>query len=621
MKRALSILLSLLIAAAPAGAAVPEICGDGIDNVLATGGSANGTKGSCPAGYMDPIWGNGCDRKCPGVDKDDDGYTSDGSLGTAGTTNTDCDDTRRDVYPGVYVPNSWTTPTGYKLCQTNGSYGSTTLNATTPLCEATGSGVCKYIGCASGNNSNSGTYASPYLTIGKVSGGSSGSPPASPYSLNPDDFVYLLDGTCSTTFTAGDGDKYVGDFTRDGTSGHPITIKNYPGSTAAVVTTDGGGFRLNSVDYYNFQNIQMSTSNTGSTNSLGIFALNGSNVNVTRSYFYDSNLYGDNNNSCVHFAHMNGGTVDHSWFKECKANRGNLQGGNPIEWLDDDGIATECQNHSAKWNTFWFSSFSSSYGGCLYQKHGCTDSDVGANNHPIMYNSLSNCTAGVWWNSSAIRFQDNVVAASGAGTGDSCFRLFYNGDSGPQEDNQITYNTILDCGNAFSSSYPWYGNTSDEMLFNHNLIRDPRSSYLAGNADGVITIDTYGSDSQEGQYRTNQYLISDYNYIYNANTSLVFSYFRATSGAGGHGPAGNAGADYSLGGWQGLGYDTHSTSGNPSIDSDLRCQAAGCVDQMGRRYTGASGSTTTTTSTTSTTSTTTSVAPGTGTQVSPPEQY
>jgi hypothetical protein len=60
--------------------------------------------------------------------------------------------------------------------------GSCTSKRGLPLCEATGSGVCKYIDCGSGKTTQTlGTYASPLSHVWqKCPAGSPGSPPASP---------------------------------------------------------------------------------------------------------------------------------------------------------------------------------------------------------------------------------------------------------------------------------------------------------------------------------------------------------------------------------------------------------------------------------------------------------
>ena len=91
MSKALKLLILYLGVSSSAFAAIPEKCGDGIDNPGSTGGSTNGTKGSCPAGYHDAYIGSGCDADCT-LDKDGDGYAY-----------TDCDDTHRDIQPGLFL--------------------------------------------------------------------------------------------------------------------------------------------------------------------------------------------------------------------------------------------------------------------------------------------------------------------------------------------------------------------------------------------------------------------------------------------------------------------------------------------------------------------------------------
>lgn len=558
-----------------AEAASPEFCGDGIDDSLQTGGSAAGTKGSCPAGYMDAVIGNGCDKKCPGLDEDDDGYTSDGSAGNAGLAYKDCNDNDKRVIPGVYVPNDWTTPTGYKQCQTDGTYTSVVLNATTPLCEATGSGVCKYIDCGSGSNSNSGAYGSPYLTLGKVSGGSSGSPPASPFTLTAGSVVYILGTTtCSTTFTAGAGSAVgaigvLGEFTVNGNSTDNITVKNYPGATAKLQTTDGTGI-LADGDYYNFDVLEMQTARSTVSNGTSIF-ITGSNVKTRRSYFHDMGGHGDNNDACVYCRHTNGCQIEHSFFKDCNRSTGNVDNIVSITWLDDDASG-EGANHHAYWNTVWNTTYDDTNGMmCFKQKHGADAADVGANKHPVKWNTCINARRGVWWEGSSARIVQNVFW--GAQT--AVFYVVSDGGGADQEDNEFTDNTVIASGDIIWNP-PAYVSTFQRLTLARNVVYDTRASYVSGNNQGVISIHGYGTSANRSYFETNNSISSDTNCWYNPNTGVIFSYYNQGE---------NPGGQYTLAQWRSnVGEDANSYEENPSLDGNQAATSTHCTG-YGRDYT------------------------------------
>lgn len=578
MVKALGFIVALVLCASPAFAAAPELCGNGIDDPLQTGGSANGTKGLCPDGYMDAVIGNGCDLKCPGLDADKDGYTSDGSLGTAGTTYTDCDDNDRRVIPGEYVPNSYSSPTGYKLCQTNGTFASTILNSTTPLCEATGSGVCKYIDCSAGNNSNAGTYAAPYLTLSKVSGGSGASLPASPYTLTAGSVVYLLDGDCTTVIgpTFGGGTmEVIAHFNQDGTTGDPIVIKNYPGSDATITNTDGGGILVEG-DNYRLKDLELVTDENGSGNGFGIFSANNANVYISNVYSRDSFGNGDNNDAAIYFTHSSGGQLRRSYIKDFKRGTGSVDNTGAVKWLDDQDIATECENHVADHNTIWYTTFSATDGGdCFRQKHGCDAEDVGSGKHQIRYNTCVNARRVVHWNSSSLRFSHNISYAV-----PNILYMQIDGTTAPHEDNEITFNTFID-SSMINWRIPSYGNADSSLTISDNVFIDNDTSYSAGDNEGIISIDGYGSDAEKAEFESDGYLTSSANCFYNASTALVFSYYAIASGGGGHGPAGNAGANYSFANWQSVvGQDAGSYSEHPSLDAWKRATTTNC-DDMG----------------------------------------
>ena len=569
------IALILLFFVQTAWAAVPEQCGNGIDDPLATGGSSlNGAKGACNAGYMDARIGLGCDKKCPAPDQDRDGYTSDGSTGLAGTAYTDCDDTNRDDYPGQYIPNSYAAPTGYKQCQTNGTYTSTILNATTPLCEATGSGVCKYIHCGTGNNSNAGTYASPYLTIGKIAGGSSGSLPASPYTLAAGDVVYLLGGTCSTTYNDGGAAAVQAEITTDGTLANPITIKNYPGATAPISSTSRV-FNFVGSDYIHFDSLDIDPTLSAfyTTSQLVGFEL-------SRSWIHDLAANGDNNNACVQFDPIKTSNIHHNYFEDCLRSSGNVTNTACVTNLVDPSEVVGLRSEVA-FNTMWATTKSSTANGsCLFLKHGTLLADCHADGCFLFHdNDCINMTSGVTQlGSGAIVKRNRFIDSKAMGMTDGT-------SSGAHEGNVFKHNVVDSYETSFTGGLinwpiPNFATSTTQNLANtYNVFIDRRSSYAAGNSDGVMSFGRYCSDAQKTQFESNGCLTSDNNCFYSPSATAVFSYFSQSSGTEGTcGAAGAAGSDYSFANWKGtVVEDTASFLENPTLDTNGLATSSNCL--------------------------------------------
>lgn len=577
-------LLALLIAI-PAWAAAPEECGNGIDDPLQTGGSANGTKGACPAGYMDPIVGNGCDKQCPGNDKDNDGYADDGSTGTSGTTYIDCAPTDRSIYPGVYT-TSGCGGGQYRKCQTDGTYTSCTSSTL-----AQGSHANYYIDCTSGNDANAGSYASPFKTLGKVSGGSGASGlPASPVTLQADDYVYIIGGTCNTTISASSATGYtslavLAELNASGSSGHPIVFAIYPGSSPTFANTNGGAI-VGTGSYYEFRGngtslFNLSTSRTSAANAMAIsFTGNSTSHVLDGVYVHDNSMHGDNNDSCVYFPHTNGAVVNHSYFYNCKRSTGNVDNIGAITWLDNHDTANECQNHSAMWNTVWWDTEDDTNGGnCFKEKHGCNSADVGSNKHQIKYNSCINARHAIHWEGSSLRFDSNHIY----GTPTILYLIGAGGaDDSKHEDNEFTNNTVNN-SSFLSWNLPTFLATSQHLTITGNVFIDNKASYVAGNSEGILSIAGYGSDANKTTMESNSQLTVNNNCYYNASTAINICYFCQTSG--GWGPAGAAGSNYGLTAWKALspGYDASSYEENPTLSSDLLATSTNCSGK-GRLY-------------------------------------
>lgn len=582
----LSIIFFVLVFNQIAVAASVEICGNGIDDPLQTGGAANGTKGSCPAGFMDSVIGNGCDRKCNSLDEDGDGYTVDGTLGDAGTTYIDCNDNDRRDFPGYYIPNSWTSPTGYKKCQANGTYTTAILNSTAPLCEATAPGVCKYIACGSGSNSNSGTYASPYLTLGKIAGGSTGSPPASAYTLNPGDVAYVMGSSdCSTTYATSLGNAHA-EFNSDGTLANPITIKRYPGSTVKILADNAFGFKTYG-DYYHYDDLEFTGSCTASntTNSTPIYFNLTSNGEVSRSYFHDWTGSSYQNDSMVYANATNATNVHHNFFTNwaqgsgsCN-NPGSGQNVNAIKFLDNAGSGTG-SNMSANFNTAWRSTPATGFateGGFLFYKHGIDAADAGTNGTQVKYNSVINSTVFLQWASSKMRASDNVLSG--------IEQIFYGpADVGKMQDNLYEYNTSYASSN-FDWVIPPYTSTSQSVTVQRSIFYDTTNPYNSGDCNGIYRIHPYGTDANKSYFETNVSFSSDYNCFYNPSVALKFCYFGQDQVA----PGDEAGGIYTFAQWlSNTVHDDHSFSEDPTLDSWLVPQSANC-STFGKRYVGTGG--------------------------------
>lgn len=570
--------LFLLLLASTANAVVPEIPGDGVDN-----GASSGTAGSCPGGHADAVYSTGCDMLAPEPDKDRDGYNSDGSIGAAGVAQKDCDDTNRTIYPGVHRKGACT-GSDYQTCQTTGSWNAC---QTGPLCESTGSGICKYVDCGSGNDSNSGTYASPYLTLGKVSGGSGGSPPASPYTLGAGDVVYVIGTTaCTTTFNAS-----IGGFTvpvlfegaSNGTATDKIQVKLYPGATATASVTNGTPFYITG-DYYKIHGFTGSTTYSSSVKTSYVHAngatgLEVSNLKVTAAVFH-----GDYNNGCISTEHSNASNIHHNYFGDCTVSTGTLDNGAGIIWLDDEDIATEGADHQASFNTIYYNAYSNAVNGaCWRTKHGVDLGDSGANGHRVNYSTCVNSRYGIAINSSGIRFKRNAVFNDGTGNdlGASyqiIARIWVDGFTTPHEDNIIEDSTFYNMSMLWWQE-PSYTSAAEKLTFRNNVVWDNDAAYGLGNDEGIISIDPYGSNAQKTQLETNSSLAINNNCYWNASAVLNFNYYGEA--AGGHGPAGAAGSQsYTFANWKAnASQDLASFYETPTFDGFYRATATNCLNK------------------------------------------
>lgn len=564
------LLALLLLFPGTAFAVAPELCGSGLDEPGNTMGTANGTFGSCPAGYGYSISGTGCDLLCPGADQDNDGYTSNGQLGTAGSTAIDCDDTNKFVFPGVWTAAGCTGGQIHQCHATNGTYSSCVAQSAI-TCEATGSGVCYHVNCDSGNDANAGTYAAPFKSLAKVSGGSGGTGmPASPVTLAAGDVVYVRGTLCNTTMTssssAGLGTQPVlAEFASNGTLTNKITIKALPGNTPILYTLDGPGVMVTGA-HTKFQGLWLITARSSNNNASGIWSI-GDYTTVESCGFLGMAGHGDNNDACVHFSHTAGGKVFRSVFKDCDRQAGNVDNIAAVSWLDDNDDPTECFDHEAKWNTVVQTAVDAVGGGQAFkQKHGCKSADVGANKHPIQYNRITGVNRIISWNGSSLRFSGNIAV-----TNTNTARFFEDGAGNPMQDNEITDNTFVD-STQLEWSDPYYTVTPEKLTILRNVFRDSKASYNGGNNEGIFAFDGYGSAGNKTTFETSPYyLSSNNNCFYNPNATLVWSYFNQ----------GDSSGQFSFANWKlrPVSYDAASFVENPTFNAYYGATSANCTNK------------------------------------------
>lgn len=590
MKRALFILLCLLIPA-QSWAAVGEICGDGIDNDSSGG-----------------------DALCSALDQDRDSYYSDG---TGPLTGTDCDDTNRYIYPGVSV-TSGCSAGNFRTCQADGTY--TACAALSTFSKKSGSGVDYWIDdsvstCAASNDY---THPSDWRCFSDTGMTNYHAPAAG------DAFIFKSAGTYNTTWGSGTKHIYVSD--KDGTSSDHITIAVLPGETWWERGIGSG--------------VLLSGTNTGSN---GV-------VTVTDSSYWDITGLEVTSASGAQTVGVwwNGGDHGHGWNLAAHGIRGtstgNLSGlraNSHATWhLDhvlsydnyDSGDPTGENNADILFmdvsdvNIHDFVSFSTTTpaGLGVKGKHVGTGTTAAYVQYGVVYNKYA-FGIGIGGYSN-ITVSHNYLEQNNTANSGSSLGIISTGTTpvtNAYQNMVFEYNTIKN-GPCFEVR-PEDDATqlgSPFAVFRKNICIDNRgTSYPADGTDGFFRIAHYLSDAVYAELITGATLTIDHNCYYNSAGTAIFSTVFGDNASTSNGTTYSTCAAMIAG--SGTIAHTSSVCTNPVLDADGRATDASC-SAWGWRIvstTTTSTSSSTSTSTTSTTSTTTSVAPGSGTQVSPPEQY
>ena len=505
-----------------------ELCGDGVDQ-------------DC----------NGSDALCSGLDKDRDGFSTN-----------DCDDSNRQIYPGVSVSCASSCGYGVKTCQDNGSY---TICSCSPVCEATGTGKCYYISALTGSDSNAGTFNSPWKTyLNIVSYYAEGDYPAGWVELKAGDFVYFMSGRYSSIYTYNTTKTGLFFRGRKGTAASPITLKAYPGSRPVIAHSDtvlsssstslpkhGIGLYQTSyitIDGFEIRNAQQQ--GIGVDESVGIVIKN----NIVHETWGSA----ADNIAGIYIVATETGDIHHNIlydnFDRSQRN-----------WNSRNMVLFGGGNIRVHHNSIFFSEDvgSVSQGGCIVYKHSAkVEGQIFEADHNILRNcGMDSIASG----SFGTRIHHNLLVNS--------IRMVL-GDQGGEahmrdmivENNTITGSYALEYGPTID-----YGGSSDLglMTYRKNIVIDT-SGYSSERS--MVRISEYGSDSLYALVTGGNYLAINYNCYYNQYYPLQFSLFGSkTKSALGSYPTFSE--------WQGLGYDTNSYNVNPELDSSYAPSNTLCSDK------------------------------------------
>ena len=192
-----------------------------------------------------------------------------------------------------------------------GRSGTATITVSTPAtstCDATGSGVCRYVDAASGNDANPGTSSQPYRTLQQAAN-----------VVNPGDVVIVRNGVYT-------GGSTVLGISRSGTSTNGIVFRaetrwgavidgqnssssggvNISGSYIRVQGFEVRGTSRYGIEAYGGRDVQVAQNhihaigNVCSSSSGGIVGINAyvSNMVIERNLVHDVGRYADGENGC-----------------------------------------------------------------------------------------------------------------------------------------------------------------------------------------------------------------------------------------------------------------------------------------------------------------------------------
>ncbi len=571
MKLLLTILLTLTICSgAWAGVHTAEICGDGYDN--ATSGY---TYGACPVGWMNAVWqGTGCDKECPGSDKDNDGYDD----------SVDCGPTDKKMFAGM-ISDSGCGANTFKTCQSDGTFTSCgNLHS--------GSGATYLIDPSTGNDANVGSIASPWATYGPLDNTAL----AGYHALVAGDVV-LIKTNGSITYTydvdAGAPVNLEGFRIRlkDGTLANPIKIFAYPGYSPKIAPSGCSssdvcpGIYVENSDYVQIRGLEVQSSF-----GIGISGADQTGFLIEGNEIHDNDCIEDDNCSGVSAKDSTDLTVSRNDIYD-NFERGAPSGGSDIndtQIVIFSILGTRKIEYNNMWVTAAVDSTNSKSGG-FKDKHGSNSGTLSVKGNMLLRASQ----VSIHIQSVNATVEKNRLINSSAITNRELGGPMYMGNDIYQDNITISNNT--DRVNGFNFfvmrttglyAVPSCG-TNPLVTVRRNIFQTTRASGNYYGDDADIELDHYGADADYTLYYNTNCISFTSNCYYNpsldytASTNFITAW-GSTSGAQ------TLGSKKTLTTFKSDGFEVGGFQENPALDSNFLPTSSNCLT-FGQVYSSGGG--------------------------------
>ena len=517
------------------------------------------------------------DNWCTGIfnctDEDRDGYCTNGQGPNSGT---DCNDHDFFDHPdGISGKRGSCTGAQAQICQLDGTYA-----ACADYCPS-GCLACYYIDLASGNNSNAGTAASPWLNYSNFS--DSNSHPGTWHDpIAGDCFITLGSPTITATVTIEGGGASTGVQLKDedGTEANPIRVLGIPGLWPTWTPAGTAGF-LRAHDGSSYIEVGgfkiASATCSGQTNNMCIGFDGGTKMKAYNIIGVDSQ--GADNAAYAMLSGVTNGELHHLVL----SNFGQTTGGN----FNDA-------------NLFWYRGTGNSLHD-IVTISGAAGPEVHLRLKHANYDSDST-VARVYADGAGITLAgrlnnfDNILVVDGK------ILIQDNGGTSFQDDSSFSYVTVVNANNGVFELYPHKNYNSDnssvgsppggadytitDIAIDHAILVDNDTAYTGSNGDDkFLILGNYAPDCVAAEVKA-AFSLTD-SIVYNPNTSVRFSYFEpsnANTGCSHSNQYGSTSNEYSgLSALTSGGFTTTGSSEtNPSLDATTK--AAGCGTCSGKGW-------------------------------------